>query len=83
MLRNESVWGVIRLKPVGPDGGEDFVIKTYAEWGWRFSCPFLRPGKYSVEVEHYRKGGERTVTLPAIEVSGDLEKDLEVPGEDG
>src|SRR6266540_1722001 len=43
------------------------------------ACPWLRPGKYAVEVQFYTKEGDRQVTLPPIDAAQDLERDLAVP----
>ena len=79
MEGRESVWANVILKPL--DGGADeLFLKTYRDWDWRFVFPFLRTGKYAVEVQFYTKEGTGAVTLPTIEVTGDAEQDLEVSG---
>jgi protocatechuate 3,4-dioxygenase beta subunit len=76
----ESVWAVVVLTPL--DGaGDELSFKTYRDWDWRFVCPFLRPGKYDVEVQFYTREGTRAARLPAIEVAGDGEQDLAMPAE--
>jgi RNA polymerase sigma-70 factor (ECF subfamily) len=78
MERRESVWAHVILRPL--DGvGDELFLKTYRDWDWRFVFPHLRPGRYAVEVQFYTREGTGSATLPAIEVTGDAEQDLEVP----
>jgi RNA polymerase sigma-70 factor (ECF subfamily) len=82
MEGRESVWAGVSLKPLG-GGGDELYFMTYRDRDWRFVCPYLRQGKYAVEVRFYVKEGTGTATLPAIEVTGDAEQDLEVPADGG
>jgi len=75
-----SVWANVVLRSTS-DGRELFA-RTYRDWGWKFTFPFLVPGKYAVEVEFYDRSGNRRVALPAIEIAADEEREIAVP-EDG
>ncbi len=79
MEGRESVWANLLLRPVDGLDGPEFLLKTYKDWDWRFACSFLRPGKYAAEVEFYTRNGNLTVQIPSFEVTGDLERELEVP----
>ena len=72
----------VKLSPMGAPGGELLTFKTYRSWDWRFACPYLKPGRYAVEVSWYEKEGERTAALPPIEVeAGGAEVEIRVdPG---
>jgi hypothetical protein len=74
----ESLGATLVLRPLADGGGEEFSIQTYREWGWRFACPFLRPGKYAAEVSYYDQGAPRSARLRPLDASGDEEQELEV-----
>ncbi len=79
MEGRESVWANILLRPISGAAGPEFLLKTYKDWGWRFACPFLREGKYAAEVEIYTRTGNITLSISPFEVTGDSDKELEVP----
>jgi RNA polymerase sigma-70 factor (ECF subfamily) len=76
-----TVWANLVLRPLFEESGEEIVVPTYRDWGWKIACPYLRPGKYAAEVQFYTRQGVRAVPLPPLELAQDLERDLEVqPG---
>lgn len=76
----------LRLKPVFPWTYSFFntvVLRDAGEGAnsGRFLIPFLKPGKYEVEVIRRvnTASGEETVPLPPVEITGDTERELRVP----
>ncbi len=82
MEGQESLWANLRLQPVAEKGSPEFFLTTYRDWDWRFACPSLRTGKHCIEVEFYTKAGNRKLTLPPLEISGDQEVEFQVPADD-
>jgi len=82
MEASESLSVTVTLRPLlEQDGeGEELRFVTYKEWGWRYRCPYLRPGRWRVEASYWHAGGTRTEELEAIEVTGGGERDLVVRG---
>jgi len=52
MEGNPSLWAEVTVRPAAGEG-EELSLRTYKERGWAFAFPFLRPGRYAVEVEHW------------------------------
>ena len=65
-----SVYARVELRLAGDPEAERLTFKTYRSWDWRFACPYLKPGRYAVEVSWYEKEGEGKAVLPPIEVEG-------------
>lgn len=81
MDSSESLAITVSLRPLFDAEGEELRFQTYKEWDWRYKCAYLRAGRYSLEVAYWDAGATRTDQLEPIEISGDGERDLEVPGE--
>ena len=66
---------------MGSPGKERLTFKTYRSWEWRFACPYLKPGRYAVEVSWYEREGEGRAVLAPIQIEAGQEITLEVsPG---
>ena len=63
-----SVYASVVIRPAGDPEAERLTFKTYRSWDWRFACPYLKPGRWAVEVSWYEKEGEGRAELPPIEV---------------
>lgn len=81
MDSRESLGITVTLRPLLDPEGDGFILQSYKSWDWRYTCPYLRPGRYSVEARFWEAGGTRSVELEPLEVSTDAERAIEVPAE--
>ncbi len=78
MEDRESLGITVTLRPLFDPEGEELWFQTFKEWKWRYRCPYLRAGRYAVEVSFWKDHATRTVELEPIEVGGDRELTIEV-----
>jgi hypothetical protein len=74
-----SPFGLLLLKSSSEGDNDELLMSVSKSEGWRFSCPYLRPGKYAAEVELFVSSGREHLLLQPVEIEGDTEQDIEVP----
>ena len=75
----ESLGITVTLRPLDDLESDELEFSTYREWAWKYVCPDLKSGKYSVSVSFWQAGATRAVDLAPIEVGAAVEPTIEVP----
>jgi 5-hydroxyisourate hydrolase-like protein (transthyretin family) len=79
MEDKESLGITVTLRPLDDLDSDELEFSTYREWAWKYVCPDLKAGKYSVSVSFWQAGATRAVDLAPIEVGAAVEPTIEVP----